>query len=211
MTRWNVPALLRLRRSAAIAGDARMHAQLDANGHGAIARTEAAARLTLAARFDRRDTDRQGRIAVGERTHHHRGAMPHHAGARDRFGTDRGGRISGVEFESGGTSFAVIGPAPPTPPRLMRTATAASAQPGARGSRSRARGSAEPGETRFEPGSREVDLDRVAASTASKSTGNGPNGPHASRGWKEAATVSRAVSNCCRRRAEPRPGCQPVP
>lgn len=75
--------------SLAAPGAAGRAAKLDANGDGAIDRTEAAARPWLAAKFDQLDANHDGRISANERPQHGgRGGMAkldaNHDGAIDR-------------------------------------------------------------------------------------------------------------------------------
>lgn len=102
MKRLILPALLLLPLSTAIASNAGApaRAKLDANGDGAIDRSEAAAHPKLAAGFDRLDANRDGRLTADERPRHRHGGHRGHGGI-ERLDTDRDGRISRAEFDAG--------------------------------------------------------------------------------------------------------------
>ena len=83
--------------------DAPARRTLDANGDGAIDRTEAAAMPRLAERFDQLDRDKDGRLTAAERPRHHgpggkRGGRGGHGGGIERADADKDGRISRAEF-----------------------------------------------------------------------------------------------------------------
>ena len=75
------------------------HLRLDTNNDGAIDRAEAAASPRLAERFDRMDTDKDGKLRVGEVSQRHgwrhRGHRGH--GMMMKLDTDKDGRISRAE------------------------------------------------------------------------------------------------------------------
>lgn len=81
--------------------------KLDANGDGAIDRTEAAASQRLAGRFDQLDRNGDGRLAADERPQHGgHGKRGHHRGGPGGRGIegldkDSDGRISRAEFDAG--------------------------------------------------------------------------------------------------------------
>jgi len=90
------------------AGKPRGHMKLDANGDGAIDRSEAAKLPRLAQRFDALDKDGDGRLSADERpqrgdghgTRHGRHGGGMHDGMQ-RMDKDGDGRISRAEFDAG--------------------------------------------------------------------------------------------------------------
>lgn len=105
MKRLILPVLLLLPVSAAIAATASAPARipLDANRDGSVDRTEAAAHPKLAARFDRLDANRDGRLTPNERPRLHRRGHGMHGGI-ERLDADRDGRISRAEFDANGVA-----------------------------------------------------------------------------------------------------------
>ena len=82
----------------------RGHMKLDANGDGAIDRSEAAKLPRLAQRFDALDTDGDGRLSADERPQHgdgHGRRHGRHGGGIERLDKDGDGRISRAEFDAG--------------------------------------------------------------------------------------------------------------
>lgn len=90
-------------QDTAVADRADARVKLDANGDGAIDRTEAAAHPRLAQKFDQLDTDKDGKLTAAERPQRKRG---HHGGRGmhggiERLDKDGDGRISRAEFDAG--------------------------------------------------------------------------------------------------------------
>lgn len=77
---------------------------LDANGDGAIDKSEAAAHPRFAAKFDQLDKNGDGKLDAGERPQWKRGGHGHHGGRHggiEHLDEDGDGRVSRAEFDAG--------------------------------------------------------------------------------------------------------------
>ena len=80
--------------------------RLDANGDGAVDRTEASHRPHVAKNFDALDRNKDGRLTADERPRHHGGKHRGGHGGMERMDSDKDGRISRAEFDAGQAALA---------------------------------------------------------------------------------------------------------